>query len=167
MLHDKTIRNFLLKRGRTASLIEDITQDVWCKFTEKQQSLQQYITASLNGKLSPYLWKVIVNIDNDHHRGSKDKYHMDTNEPGFEDIGIFGIEEAPDGNATDCYKIAHIEFEQEHPERAKAIELSALEGWTIKELAVFLGRSEGATREYLSQCRKFLRKYTEPCKEYL
>ena len=92
---------------------------------------------------------------------------MDTNEAGFEETGIFGLEEPTDGNATECVKIAKIAFEKDHPERAKAIELSAIEGWTIKELAVFLDRSEGATREYLSQCRKFLKPYTEPCREYL
>jgi RNA polymerase sigma factor (sigma-70 family) len=54
-------------------------------------------------------------------------------------------------------------FAQEQPERAKVLELAALEGWSIDEAATALGRTLGATRQYLSQCRKQLWRYLSVC----
>ena len=52
-------------------------------------------------------------------------------------------------------------------EQAQALTLIAFYGWDIEEISRFLGRTQGATREYLSQSRKKLRPFLEPCHEYL
>lgn len=48
-------------------------------------------------------------------------------------------------------------FARDHPDPGIALELTLLEGWNMKELAQFLGKNEGATREYISCWRKKFR----------
>ena len=43
------------------------------------------------------------------------------------------------------------------PDRAQALEWVAVDGLSGREISELLGRSYGATREYLSQCRHVLR----------
>lgn len=52
-------------------------------------------------------------------------------------------------------------FQTDYPEPGAALELTILEGWGIRELASFLDKPEGATREYLSYWRKRLRDYLQ------
>ena len=56
-------------------------------------------------------------------------------------------------------------FRQDHPERAYCIEQAVLEGRDGQALSAVLGRSYGATREYLSQCRKKIAEYLRLCLE--
>jgi hypothetical protein len=44
---------------------------------------------------------------------------------------------------------------------------SRASSWSIAEVAELLERNPGATREYLSQCRKLLRPFLEPCRALL
>ena len=60
-----------------------------------------------------------------------------------------------------CVRRAWRAFAADHPERAEALERAVLEEWNTAELAAFLNRSAGATREYVSQCRKVWRGYWE------
>ena len=70
-------------------------------------------------------------------------------------------------SAEDCVQQALSLFAKEHSDRARVLSLAAIEGWDTKEVAAFIGRTLGATREYISQCRKYFSKYLEPCQEYL
>ncbi len=172
-MHDKTIRSFLAKKRCPAELAEDIAHDVYCKLIEKYDNVnvRESIKESLrHNKIAPYMWRIIDNTYNDYHRRSKDKFHVDINETEAEKNRQFSLETYAtnaDGNVTDCVKISFQRFAEDHPQRAVALELAAIEGWSIKELANYLERSEGATREYLRQCRKALRPYIEHCTDYL
>ena len=53
------------------------------------------------------------------------------------------------------------------PDRARAIGFLVIEEWSVEDIARALGRTPGATREFLSQCRKKLRPYIEDCLELL
>jgi RNA polymerase sigma-70 factor, ECF subfamily len=81
--------------------------------------------------------------------------------------------ETPDPNADGrnfdfhlCLKRGVHAFEAQHPERAEAMRLTAL-GWTTEEISEALERNAGATREYLSQCRKVLEKFISHCRDLL
>lgn len=54
-------------------------------------------------------------------------------------------------------------FCTDQPERAHWLEQVVMQGWALPDLAVALGRSAGAAREYLSQCRKGLQRYFSEC----
>jgi len=56
-------------------------------------------------------------------------------------------------------------FRRDFPERARCIAWSCREDMSMSDLAAAIGRSVGATREYLSQCRKKARVYFQPCLE--
>jgi len=65
-----------------------------------------------------------------------------------------------------CVKRAFAKFASDDQERAEALSL-VVEGYDMKSIASFINRTEGATREYLSQCRKKIEKYMLPCKDLL
>ena len=63
-----------------------------------------------------------------------------------------------------CMQKALAAFAGSYPERALMIEF-LVDGWSITELAQYLGRTEGATRQYLSECRKKLAPYVQACRD--
>lgn len=54
-------------------------------------------------------------------------------------------------------------FQIDYPEASIALELVILEGWSLAELATFLNKSEGATRQYLFYWRQRFRDALERC----
>lgn len=73
----------------------------------------------------------------------------------------------PPGGVDDCVQRGIGRFGQDFPDRARAIGFLVIEEWSIEDIARALGRTPGATREFLSQCRKKLRPYIEECLELL
>ena len=55
-----------------------------------------------------------------------------------------------------CLEHQLVKFCSEEPMRSNLISGVALEGWSIEEAAQIIGRTPGATKEYLSQSRKRL-----------
>ena len=53
---------------------------------------------------------------------------------------------------------------EKHPARANAIQ-EQLDGVSIKEIAQSIGRTDSATREYLSQSKKKIAEFLVDCKE--
>jgi RNA polymerase sigma factor (sigma-70 family) len=62
-----------------------------------------------------------------------------------------------------CLKDQLEKFCEEHPERAHWLELWIFDGHELAEISAALGRTVGATKEYLSQCRKRLQQYLRQC----
>ncbi len=62
-----------------------------------------------------------------------------------------------------CYDRAYAGFAQSFPAAAQALDRVVQDRWSVRDLAALLQRTEGATREYLSQCRKKLKRFLEPC----
>lgn len=83
-------------------------------------------------------------------------------------VDLGGEASAGDAHAVDrCVQRQLQAFEKVEPERAMAVRQVNLEGWSIRQLAAFLDRTEGATREYLSQCRKRFAPFLAECLELL
>ena len=53
-------------------------------------------------------------------------------------------------------------FAAEHPDRARALEMQ-MDGEDVASIARRIGRTVSAAKEYLSQCKKKLAPYVEPC----
>lgn len=62
-----------------------------------------------------------------------------------------------------CLKNQLEKFCEAEPERAQWLERWIFDGQDLSELSTALGRTLGATKEYLSQCRKRLRQYLHQC----
>ena len=71
------------------------------------------------------------------------------------------------GGVDDCVQRGIARFGTDFPDRARAIGFLVIEEWSVEDIARALGRTPGATREFLSQCRKKLRPYIEDCLELL
>ncbi len=71
------------------------------------------------------------------------------------------------GDVDDCVQRGIGRFGADFPDRARAIGFLVIEEWPVEDIARALGRTPGATREFLSQCRKKLRPYLEECFELL
>lgn len=56
-------------------------------------------------------------------------------------------------------------FRRDFPERAQCIAWTCRDDMSMSDIAAAIGRSVGATREYISQCRKKARSYFLPCIE--
>ena len=71
---------------------------------------------------------------------------------------------APEQQASDAqlerlYRSCQANFQRDHPAAANVVRWVAEDGLGLDELATLLQRNPGATREYLSQCRKKARVY--------
>ena len=55
-------------------------------------------------------------------------------------------------------------FREAEPKRAEILEF-ILEGFSTEEIRLIIGRSYGATREFMSQCRKKFKPFIEICNE--
>lgn len=136
---------------------------------EAQELVQQTFLQLVTGvdrfrgdcPLSVWLWRIARNAMISHFRRSRPD-----SAPLPEDPPAASNRENPDDPANllaDCVADGFHAFARDHPERADVLRLAVLEGWGMKDIAAFLDRTEGATREYVSQCRKHLRPYLEPC----
>ena len=63
-----------------------------------------------------------------------------------------------------CVQEQLAKFREAEPKRAEVLDYILLNKGT-EEIRLIIGRSYGATREYMSQCRKKFRSFTEICNE--
>jgi RNA polymerase sigma factor (sigma-70 family) len=103
-----------------------------------------------------------------------DRYRERQGQPEFEDVteieeqvGSEDRESVVDLALKDCVRKAFEEFRSAEPARADALAKVAWLGWEPSEVAQQLGRTPGAAREYLSQCRKKLQPFLERCRQLL
>lgn len=62
-----------------------------------------------------------------------------------------------------CFMQQLKNFYKDYPERASLLERIICEDEGVAEISKVLGRTLGATREYISQCKKHLYKYLREC----
>lgn len=73
-------------------------------------------------------------------------------------------EDPYDVETDDCITQGLNLFADSHPERAYALELWS-SGMDLQSLSEVIGRSYGATRQFLLECRKKIRPFLSPCFE--
>lgn len=66
-----------------------------------------------------------------------------------------------------CVEKQFAEFSRRHTEGSQVVSWAVVEGFTAVEIAELIGRSHGATREFLSQMKKHLRALLRVCDDYL
>jgi RNA polymerase sigma-70 factor (ECF subfamily) len=83
------------------------------------------------------------------------------------DDSIDPEEKARTFEMQDCFERGYAQFKLKFPTRAVALSWLVTDQLGIQDIAEILGRTPGATRQYLSECRQKLRPYVEPCREHL
>jgi RNA polymerase sigma-70 factor (ECF subfamily) len=135
-----------------------------------QELAQETFINALNGlksfngqsKLSTWLWSIARNVLLAHLRSHRPEMTGGDESPVDPDT-LMSDDKAHLRGMRDCVQRGFAAFAAEHPERAQAIYLAVVEGWTRDELATYLGRTPHAATEYLSQCKARLRPFIEDC----
>lgn len=152
--HCRKVTGYFRRSGVPEPAAEELTQET---FVNALRGLPQFQGHS---QLSTWMWTiarhVLLGWLRSHPRAGNDDVDVDP-----DTLAAGG--DTLQTEVGDCVRRGFVAFSREHPERAQVVFLAVVEGWTRAELADFLGRSEHAATEYLSQCKARLRPYLEPC----
>jgi len=162
--HSPSLKSYLHRKCQSNELAEDITQDTFVKIFKKYDLLPP------EPGTKPYILSIGYNLLRDHWRkANKERLVADVKDE--EIINLISDDDISVANdytfysLHDCIREAFHRFAKVHEEKSEALRRAAIEGWSTVELANFLGRSPGATREFISQCRKSFKPYAQVCKE--
>ena len=152
-------KRYFIKHGLSNADAEDLVQEAFVSIVRHCSTFRNECDIRI------WLWKIARNAMLSQFRKRK-QYHEDIDDladvlPGKESP------ECPSLSLDECVKQSFQRFRKDHYEKAETLTLAAVQGWTTAELAEFLGRTLGATREYVSQCRKHFKPYVEPGREFL
>lgn len=164
----KPLLRFCGATGLQAADAEEVVQDAFVKMVRNASSFRG------DAKVSTWLHQITRNLCIDRLRQNRPELQLDDEawaviedqcvaQPEQTEFASHGVRH----NLHECFDRAFETFRRQHPAAAQAISGVVHMGWGISELAQALDRTEGATREYLSQCRKKLKAFVEPCQKFL
>lgn len=151
---------FLIRHGVPPDQAEDVLQEAFIRVVRGASGFRA------EAAVSSWLYQIARNLAVDLARTPKREEQLDDEGWSYVADRVACTNEAEAAQAIDdCVNQGFAAFARQHPERAEALRRAALDGWSVREVAQFLSRTEAATREYLSQVRKRLREYLLPCLE--
>ena len=164
-LYAARLKGFFRHQGCSDEDAADLLQETFVKVVRAASSFR------FDSQVSTWIWSIARNCLNDRWRSRREADSLDEmKESDGDDWELsLGSSEPPHEllEMKNCVRQAFVEFAERHPDSAQATLLAAVEGWTMDELAQALGRTAGATREFVSQCRKKLRPYLARCRDLL
>ena len=160
VLFDRYSRRFLAtlqRRGFSQSDAEDVVHDCFLRLLSAGAALGRVAHPRA------YIWRMLLNSASDSVAAMRLLRDAEPYNPDSEASSMHG--ESPhmniDADSTldidKCLGAAWRMLVERAPDRAQALEWVAVDGLSGREISELLGRSYGATREYLSQCRHVLR----------
>jgi DNA-directed RNA polymerase specialized sigma24 family protein len=157
-------------------VVEECVQDFYVKLLQLDTTVWKPVTY-----LRPFLWTSFRN----HLRDCYDYYKRRGGETAVSNLSSNDEDEGdnmsmdifpakPSDGAMDpdgkrCVQRAWHAFKNDHPVEAEVIVLKVIEGWSHKELAVYMEKTYGygATREYVSssyeKCREYIQRFCGEC----
>lgn len=152
-------KRYFIKHGLSSADADDLVQETFINIVRYCSTFRNECAIRI------WLWKIARNCMMTFFRKQK---------PRHEDIDdhaeiIPDPKTCVDAGPTleDCVKRAFLRFSEQDHDRSEMLTLAAIQGWSTKELSELLGRSLGATREYISQCRKHFKPYLDVCRDYI
>ena len=153
---------FLIRHGVQPDLAEDALQEVFVRVVRNADRFRG------DAAVSSWIYQIARNLAADITRTPQREVTLD-------DLGWQNIADETvcitDGDRKiaieECFSQGFAAFSRKHPERAEALRRAALDGWSVRDVASYMVRTETATREYLSQARKRLREYLLPCRDLI
>jgi RNA polymerase sigma-70 factor (ECF subfamily) len=160
------LRRFFTYKCGNRGDADDLVQETFVKIV---RSFDSYRGESF---LQSWIWTVARHCLTDYfrHKGVHPTENLD--DEGWEMLEQVSphmrvAEVALQGqNVEDCVRQQFTQFAKASPNGAYALTLQ-MDGYDTRFIAGVLKRSEGATREFLSQCRKKIESFLLPCKDYL
>ena len=158
---------FFVYRGASSDDAKDILQETFIKIVRSAGSY------SGQGEAKSWIWQIARNCLIDHQRkqGSLANHETAVNDEQWESLA----QTTPDPNATSCAVPGSVDecvsagldqFSRREPERALVLTLQ-MDGMSIEEIGLRIGRTIAATKEYLSQCKKKIQPYIAHCTDLL
>jgi len=158
---------FLVRRGVDPHAAEDLVQEVFVKVVRGAEGFRS------DSKVSTWMFQIARNLHVDTLRRSNLEDTVEDDDwrrieaETATDCGLISGEAWRAEETQGCVERAFDAFAGVHPTAAEVLDKVVRLGWSTRDAAEYLKRTEGATREFLSQCRKKLRRYLEPCRELL
>ena len=110
-----------------------------------------------------WMYRVFSNMVNDQGRMLKKNREVPLDEDRDQSQAP-KISDVKSQTRSGCVQEQLAKFREAEPKRAEVLDYILLNKST-EEIRLIIGRSYGATREYMSQCRKKFRSFTEICNE--
>ena len=110
-----------------------------------------------------WMYRVFSNMVNDQGRLLKKNREVPLDEDRDQSQAP-KISDVKSQTRSGCVQEQLAKFREAEPKRAEVLDYILLNKGT-EEIRLIIGRSYGATREYMSQCRKKFRSFTEICNE--
>ena len=110
-----------------------------------------------------WMYRVFSNMVNDQGRMLKKNREVPLDEDRDQSQAP-KISDVKSQTRSGCVQEQLTKFREAEPKRAEVLDYILLNKDT-EEIRLIIGRSYGATREYMSQCRKKFRSFTEICNE--
>jgi RNA polymerase sigma-70 factor (ECF subfamily) len=152
---------YLVKHRVPREHAEEVVQDVFINIVRHCDNFRG------DTRIDAWMWSILRNALIDYTRRQRPEFAVEDDEL----INLAGAIVEPElGNATEideCVRKAFAAFAAANSDRAQVLSLVAFEGWSIDDVAAMLKRTPGATREYISQCRKKLKDFLQPCRQFL
>lgn len=157
--HYGKVVGYFRRSGQAEALAAELAQET---FINAIKGLPQFHGGS---KLSTWVWSIARNVLLGHVRASPKVSSAADAELDPDSLAdpLSVSEPAHQTLVRNCVRRGFEAFSRDYPDRAQVVYLAVVEGWTRAELAEFLGRSEHAATEYLSQCKARLKPYIEQC----
>lgn len=159
-----TLHARALRVIRNADTARDLVQDTFIKVWQRCATFQG------TSELLPWIDAILRHGVLDFLRRTHREVPFDDSDAAAGEVSarIFELSQAqvstPDDairreQLADCFRRCWARFEQAAPAHAAVISWIANDGLTNEEIGALLERSPGATREFISQCRKRARVY--------
>jgi RNA polymerase sigma factor (sigma-70 family) len=152
---------FFMYRGLNVEEAQDVFQDTVIKIIRNADRYED------NGQENAWFWQIARNCQTDALRKKIRNQQVEIGVEHLEDIAIAApLNENPAKSLDGCVETGLKSFKQKEPERVYALSLQ-MNGLSIAEIGTRIGRTVGATKEYLSQCRKKAQPFIAHCYELL
>jgi RNA polymerase sigma-70 factor (ECF subfamily) len=122
-------------------------------------------------RFEAWLWTIVRNLLIDtvisKRRKDRQSVELEIDADQFMDDSLDPERDAQIDAIQDCFERGYAQFRLEFPRRAAALSWLVMDQLGIQDIAETLGRTPGATRQYLSECRLKLKPFVERCREHL
>lgn len=152
---------FFIYRGLNADEAQDVFQETLIRIIRHTHQYQN------TGQENAWFWQIARNCLTDFLRKKLRTQSVETIVDALEDLPVAAADcDTTDRSVEGCVDAGLDRFRQKEPDRVYALSLQ-MNGLSINEISTRIGRTLGATKEYLSQCRKKAHPYIAHCYELL
>ena len=153
----KEFIGFIMKSGINKEDAKDLVQEFTIdKLTMQSDSIKDIELART------WMYQVLRNMVNDKGRVLKKNREVPFDEDRDQSQAPKILEE--NQTRSGCVQEQLAKFRESDPKHAETLDF-ILNGLSPEEIRLVIGRSYGATREFMSQCRKKFRPFIEICNE--